>query len=371
MTQLGLLISNAAGSFTRRDKFACGIPAYGCGFAAYLPSGNAWIGTDYSPLKDLSWQGRDLVLTGAVGEQFVAGPDNYADTPFNGDDLCERTGRCTIVTVARTAPGISAYPLSNRAAGTSGVEWVGIYQTNNSFSASARHRVNGDERQSNDGASASTRSGFEFLAGTFSPDGTKLYRSQDGVGLRVAATDTTPSIDTVGGPLAFRLGRSHTLGTDGPTDVALALFFDDVLAPSQVEDLLTWVTALLAACSGVVVAGGEPAIESVAGSAEQVQILGAAYFAPWIARVEAAADIVDVDGKATEAAASRDSAAASAASANEDALRAETAATTATNIGRGGPLTPTAGAAGDGWVKLPAIYRLLLGHRLGVDRHTH
>lgn len=302
MTQLGLLISNGDADFTRTDKFAFGAPAYGCGYAAYVLGQNAWTGTEYTPATDLSKNDRDLIVTGTIGAQALAGPTNYADTPFTGADLCTRTGRCTIVVVCETAPGISAFPLSNRIAGTSGVNWIGIYQTNNSFSASAQQRIDGDERRSDDSENASTRSGFEFLAGTFGANqGAKLYRSQDGVGLRIRPADTTPPLATVGGPLPFRLGRSHTLGTDGATNVAMALFFDDILSPSQVEELLTYVTAFLSANTGIVVAGGTPALENSGGTSAQVQVNGAAILGPLVARAEAAAALADSDGNATRA----------------------------------------------------------------------
>lgn len=327
MTQLGMVITTKPGFFSRKDIQPTGLPGYGCAYATYLLGTEAWAGTDFGPTEDASMNGRNLVVTGTVGTGWVAGPSNYATTPFNGDQLCSRTGKCTIIAVTRIAPGVSAWPISNHTNVTSS-SYLGIFATNSSASYSARHYVNGQDRRSDDNGNASTRSGFEFIAGTFGVnEGTKLYRSATGDDLHVRPADLTPPIATLGGDLPFMMGRSHVLGTNGNCDVAFASFFDDVLTPAQIEEYLTYVTALLSTSQGVTVEGGSPDISTASGTPEQMQIAAMAYAAPLLQRLEVLTGRVEL----------------------------------AVEDGAGGPLTPTSGPNADGWVKLPAIYKLLFG----------
>lgn len=306
MTQLGMVITTKPGFFSRKDIQPTGLPGYGCAYATYLLGTEAWSGTDFGPTEDATMNGRNLVVTGTVGAKWVAGPTNYVTTPFNGDQLCSRTGKCTIIAVTRIAPGVSAWPISNHT--TSGSpNYVGIFATNNSFAYSARHHISGQERQSNDSTNASTRSGFEFIGGTFGVDeGTKLYRSATGDDLHVRPADVLPPLTPVGGSLPFLIGRSHTLGTNGNCDVAFASFFDDVLTPAQIEEYLTYVTALLSTSQGVTVEGGSPDISTASGTPEQMQIAAVAYAAPLLQKLDATARLVDADGNATRAANSAD-----------------------------------------------------------------
>lgn len=64
--------------------------------------------------------------------------------------------------------------------------------------------------------------------------------------------------------------------------------------------------------------------------------------------------------KAGESSASATAAAGSASTANTKAGEATAAAAYAASVSTGGPLTSTSGPAGDGWVKLPTAYKLVL-----------
>lgn len=234
----------AAYASSGRGKFTLGLPNFGCMYAGYLLGTDYYEGTLHTPLWDMTRQGRDLVLTGEIGPEALIGPANYAETPFTGADLAARTGRASIIIIVNTPPGISTYPVSNRASGTSNVQWMGFRQYNGSYAAEASQRLNGDEQQSREAQTDASRSGFELLAGAYRPGGVQLWRSVAGGGLRQRPEDTAPVLTSIGGPRPFRIGRSHSAG-DGQTAVAAAFFFDDLVIGAKVAEFLRGATRLL------------------------------------------------------------------------------------------------------------------------------
>lgn len=228
-----------------RGKFTLGLPNFGCMYAGYLLGTDYYVGTLHTPSWDLTRRNRDLIVTGEIGAKTIVGPTNYADTPFTGNDLASRTGRATVIAIVNTAPGVSTYPVSNRVSGSSGVQWMGFRQFSGSFAAEASQRLNADEQQSRESVNDTTRSGFEMLAGTYRPGGVQLWRSMAGGGLRRRPEDTAPVLASIGGPLAFRIGRSRSTG-DGATSIPGAFFFDDLLTNEQIAAFLAAVTKLFA-----------------------------------------------------------------------------------------------------------------------------
>lgn len=224
------------------ERWACGLPTYDAMYAGYLLGTDYWDGTTFGPATDITQQDRDLTFTGAPGAKFLDAPANLAILPFSADDLCARTGGCTLVAVSQVAPNVNAAPISDFVIGSANSIALG---TPTNAAVNARQLSATTTRQALTSVAAASRSGFNFLAAAFSEAATTAWASSAGAGLAAGATSTSPTVPAPGGENPLRVGAAAS-GMPGANQTAAVFFYDRVLTDPEMAALFAKVTLLLA-----------------------------------------------------------------------------------------------------------------------------